>query len=715
MKTILTLRFFFLFLILGACNNTFAFGSNDNACPFAVISYSGSPYCSNAGQAAVSIKGTLGGTFFSDPGLSINMWTGVVDLSTSTPGTYTVTYAVSGTDQCGDFTTTTSITITAVPSATIAYSGSPYCLGSGTASVSLTGTTGGTFSSDAQVIIDPNTGIIDLANSTPGNHTVSYVIIGSNGCGDFVVTTPVTINATPFATISYNNSNYCSNAANAQVNLTGDAGGVFSSSPGLTIDPVTGEINFQSSTPGTYQVNYDLSNNCGVYTASFTVNINPTPVAGISYDNAPYCNGNGGNASVTFTGTPGGTFSSTSGLVIDGVSGTIDLGSSTPGTYTVSYFVSTGNCSATANTTVTISSPPNASISYSPSSFCIPPGSVTGSVAYVTLSGTTGGIFSAGDGLAINSISGNIDLNASLPGEYTVTYFIGASAGNCGDFTTTTGITLIANPNATIWYQNSPYCTLGDTAMVSMVGTEGGTFTSTAGLVIDAASGTIDIQSSTPGDYVVSYTVGGTPCGPFTTSANITLDASCVAHPIVFNDIRTTRQHNSISVNWLVSNQKNISNYVIERSADGLNFSVVGNQTGNGKAGIGVAYSWTDINPGTGDNYYRIRSTSNKGATVVSFIIKARNNNDGSLVNIFPNPVVGHAINIQLNGMEDGTYGLRLINDNGEQVQFNQIVFKGGNAVHNIKLGSTITKGYYHMEIVHPDGTRTTEPVVIIE
>ena len=99
----------------------------------------------------------------------------------------------------------------------------------------------------------------------------------------------------------------------------------------------------------------------------------------------------------------------------------------------------------------------------------------------------------------------------------------------------------------------------------------------------------------------------------------------------------------------------------------------------------------------------------------MSSTVKANNSKDGSLVDIYPNPVVGHVINIQLNGMEDGTYGLKLINDNGVQVQFNQIVFKGGNAVHNIKLGNTITKGFYHLEIVHPDGTRTTEPVVILE
>ena len=47
-------------------------------------------------------------------------------------------------------TATTSITITALPTATIAYSGSPYCA-TGTATVTQTGTAGGTYTAPAGV------------------------------------------------------------------------------------------------------------------------------------------------------------------------------------------------------------------------------------------------------------------------------------------------------------------------------------------------------------------------------------------------------------------------------------------------------------------------------------------------------------------------------------------------------------------------------------
>ena len=78
----------------------------------------------------------------SGAGLSINGGTRPIDLVASTPGTYTVTYAFSS-GGCSN-TATASVTINALPVATIAYAGSPYCA-AGTASVAQTGTAGGTY------------------------------------------------------------------------------------------------------------------------------------------------------------------------------------------------------------------------------------------------------------------------------------------------------------------------------------------------------------------------------------------------------------------------------------------------------------------------------------------------------------------------------------------------------------------------------------------
>src|SRR6185369_7163499 len=63
----------------------------------------------------VSLTGTgtfTGGTYSASPaGLTINATTGAITPSTSTPGTYTVTYTVAASGGCPGVTSTTSVTI----------------------------------------------------------------------------------------------------------------------------------------------------------------------------------------------------------------------------------------------------------------------------------------------------------------------------------------------------------------------------------------------------------------------------------------------------------------------------------------------------------------------------------------------------------------------------------------------------------------------------
>jgi len=92
----------------------------------ASIFYPGSPFCNNlTTPQAVNLTGTIGGTFSASPsGLNISVATGSILPYQSVPGTYTVTYNVSG---CGTATATTPVRITARPVATFSYPESPYC------------------------------------------------------------------------------------------------------------------------------------------------------------------------------------------------------------------------------------------------------------------------------------------------------------------------------------------------------------------------------------------------------------------------------------------------------------------------------------------------------------------------------------------------------------------------------------------------------------
>ena len=146
--------------------------------PAASISYAGNPFCNTVSTPqSVTLNGTgsyLGGTYSAGAGLTLDAVTGEITPNTSTPGTYTVTYTIPASGGCGIVTTTTSVTITELPTALISYAGTPFCTSDGTPQpVTLSGTgsyLGGSYSSTAGLTINAVTGAITPGTSSAGTY-----------------------------------------------------------------------------------------------------------------------------------------------------------------------------------------------------------------------------------------------------------------------------------------------------------------------------------------------------------------------------------------------------------------------------------------------------------------------------------------------------------------------------------------------------------------
>ncbi|HQY79329.1 MAG TPA: hypothetical protein PLJ63_06050, partial [Flavobacteriales bacterium] len=450
-----------------------------------------------------------------------------MDLNASTTGTYTVTYTIAPTGGCAEFSTTAEISVGAAPSATITYTGSPFCASAGQADVTRTGSSGGAFSATPSGLsIDVGTGHVDLTSSAPGMYTVTYAIAAAGGCSAFSTTTDISIGAAPSATINYSGSPYCTSGVSAAVSRTGTPGGTFSSAPaGLSINAANGAIDLGNSSAGIYTVTYAIAagGGCTAFSTTAQVVVNEAPSSTISYTGSPYCT-DGGTASVVRTGTTGGTYlADPAGLSIDLASGAIDLGSSSAGTYTVTYGIAANGGCAAFNTTasVIVGAAPSASISYDGSPYCSGGGSVD-----VTRTGTAGGTYAAvPGGLSISASTGQIDLGASTAGTYTVTYSIAASGG-CALFTTSAPLVIGTAPSAMIEYNGSPYCTSDVSVNVTRTGSGGGVYSSVpSGLSLNATTGSIDPGASTAGNFTVTYDIAASGgCASFSTTADVVID-----------------------------------------------------------------------------------------------------------------------------------------------------------------------------------------------
>ncbi|MDG1333234.1 MAG: proprotein convertase P-domain-containing protein, partial [Crocinitomicaceae bacterium] len=234
----------------------------------------------------------------------------------------------------------------------------------------------------------------------------------------------------------------------------------------FTVSPTTTTTYFVRgqggcTTPGT----------CG----AITVTVNPAENAGYSYSSSSYCV-NAADPTPTITGVGGGSFTSAAGLGLNGATGAIDVSISTPGTYTVTY-TTPGACPGTSNQNVTINALDDASFSYSASSYCTSDSDPT-----PTITGLGGGSFSSTAGLSLNAGTGAIDVSASTPGTYTVTY---TTTGSCPN-SSNVAVTINAADDASFNYSASSYCVSNSDPTPTITGLPGGSFSSTAGLSLNA-------------------------------------------------------------------------------------------------------------------------------------------------------------------------------------------------------------------------------------
>ncbi len=206
-------------------------------------------------------------------------WTNVANATATTltvTPTVTTQYRLQAT--CGGASgNSTPVTVTVVPTdvVTLSYSGSPFCQASGSTTTPTVSPAGGRFSGTTGLVINPTTGVVNLATSAVGTYTITYT---SAGFCPATATTSLTIVAPTAATISFSSSTYCQASTNPTPTVT-PTGGTFASTTGLVLNATTGAVSLAQSTPGTYTVTYTPAGSCAVpASATFRLDGTAKPV-----------------------------------------------------------------------------------------------------------------------------------------------------------------------------------------------------------------------------------------------------------------------------------------------------------------------------------------------------------------------------------------------------------------------------------------------------
>ena len=147
-----------------------------------------------------------------------------------------------------------------------------------------------------------------------------------------------------------------------------------------------------------------------------------------------------------------------------------------------------------------------------------------------TITGTPGGVFTAAPvspstgTLVINSSTGEVDIAASDPGNYLVTYTVGGVAES-------DPFQVVAMQTTGFSYSASSFEDNG-IATPTITGSAGGTFTAPEGISINSSTGVIDLAASTVGGpYTITYSNNGICAGtPSTFDVTITATVRIIAN-----------------------------------------------------------------------------------------------------------------------------------------------------------------------------------------
>jgi 1,4-alpha-glucan branching enzyme len=96
-------------------------------------------------------------------------------------------------------------------------------------------------------------------------------------------------------------------------------------------------------------------------------------------------------------------------------------------------------------------------------------------------------------------------------------------------------------------------------------------------------------------------------------------------------------QNNNALLTWSTASEKNNSHFEVERSADGKDFTKVGEVKGKGNSVTLSKYDFTDKNLVNGTHYYRLRQVDTDGKNELSHIVSVSVNKNFK-IKIYPNP-----------------------------------------------------------------------------
>lgn len=177
--------------------------------------------------------------------------------------------------------------------------------------------------------------------------------------------------------------------------------------------------------------------------------------------------------------------------------------------------------------------------------------------------------------------------------------------------------------------------------------------------------------------------------------------------PVVFNGFFVTRSNNNIVLNWSTVMESNNSNYEVQRSLDGMNWSTLAVVVGAGNSTTLQQYDFTDKNMIAAVAYYRIKQVDVDGHYEYSILKSIRSNEVTAYPRIYAS---GDNVNIEFNKEVKNPITVRIVNMNGQVV--GQRTFEQAAYRINMKLNNPVS-GAYVVHLSDKEGWNEVKKIIL--
>ena len=196
--------------------------------------------------------------------------------------------------------------------------------------------------------------------------------------------------------------------------------------------------------------------------------------------------------------------------------------------------------------------------------------------------------------------------------------------------------------------------------------------------------------------YVSNYSQSGLS---FTLSWQFDSGASldCTVLPVELLTLGATAEGSAVSIDWATASETNSDYYVVERSMDAEHFEPIGTVEAAGESQHRIDYSFMDLLPSEGANYYRLKQVDLDGAYEHTGKVVVLFGKEDEKPTLFPNPVQD-VLSVSFKMPMAGTAYVQLVDAIGRVVRDRDMDLERGQQTISIRTGG-LSAGSYRMRL----------------